>query len=162
LSLWSRLFGPPRKMLETGALAPPVSFTGLDGAPRSLPAGPVVLAFFKVTCPTCQLAFPYLEKLARGSLRFLAVSQDNADKTERFKQHYGITFETVLDSAENGYAASNAFSLTNVPSLFLVEAEGTISWASTGFHKHDLEVLGERVGIVPFSPGEAVPLFKPG
>ena len=162
MGLWSRLFGPARAMLEAGAPAPPVPFTSLTGATVAMPAGPVVLAFFKVSCPTCQLAFPTLERLAQGGLRFLAVSQDNAEKTERFKRQFGITFETVLDTAAGGYPASNAFSLTHVPSLFLVEADGRISLSSMGFSKRDLEALGERAGVRPFAPTDKVPEFRPG
>lgn len=162
MSLWSRLFGPSRSMLETGAAAPTVAFTSLAGAPAAMPAGPVVLAFFKVTCPTCQLAFPYLERLAKGGLRLVAVSQDDAEKTKRFNQQFGVTFETFLDTREGGYAASNAFSITNVPSLFLVEPDGRISLSSMGFNRHDLEVLGERAGVQPFTAADKVPEFRPG
>lgn len=149
-------------MLEAGAAAPAVAFTSLTGETIALPTGPVVLAFFKVSCPTCQMAFPYLERLARGGLRFIAVSQDNATATERFKQNLGITFETVLDPSGAGYAASNAFGLTNVPSLFLIEPDGRLSLASMGFNKHDFEVLGERAGVAPFGPADQVPQWKPG
>lgn len=162
MSLWSRLFDPGRKMLEAGTTAPAVEFTSLTGGQAAMPAGPVLLAFFKVSCPTCQMAFPYLERLAQGGLKMVAVSQDNADKTKRFNQQFGVTFETVLDPPEGGYAASNAFRLTNVPSLFLVEPDGRISLSSMGFNKHDLEVLGERAGVKPFTPTDKVPEFRPG
>jgi peroxiredoxin len=147
-------------MLEAGATAPAVSFTSLAGSAVPMPAGPVVLAFFKVNCPTCQFTFPFLERLAKGGLKFLAVSQNDAEQTKRFNQQFGVTFETVLDAS--GYPASNAFSLTNVPSIFLVEPDGRISMSSMGFNKHDLEVLGERAGVKPFTPTDKVPEFRPG
>jgi len=37
-----------------------------------------VLAFFKIDCPTCQLTFPYLQRMAdRGQRRIVAISQDD-------------------------------------------------------------------------------------
>ena len=42
-------------------------------------AAPVLLAFFKINCPTCQLTFPFLQRLAdRGGPRIVGVSQDDA------------------------------------------------------------------------------------
>ena len=149
-------------MLQAGVEAPAVSFTSLEGGVLERPAGPVVLAFFKVGCPTCQMAFPYLERLAQGSLRFLAISQDNADATKRFKQKLGITFETVLDTRDGGYAASNAFGLTNVPSIFLLEPDGRIAFSTMGFNQHDFAVLGERAGVSPFGPDDHVPQWRAG
>jgi peroxiredoxin len=121
----------------------------------------VVLAFFKTTCPTCQYAFPFLERL-KGDTPLFAVSQDDAESTRQFHAEFGITLPTLLDSAGRGYPASNAYGITYVPSLFLVEPDGRISWASTGFHKSELEELGRRLGVAPFRPGENVPEWKAG
>ena len=53
--------------LTTGKAAPDFSLATLDGKAFSLKGalsqGPVVLAFFKVSCPTCQYAFPFYERL---------------------------------------------------------------------------------------------------
>ena len=53
--------------LTAGKTAPDFSLKTLDGKDFSLKSalaqGPVVLAFFKVSCPTCQYAFPYFERL---------------------------------------------------------------------------------------------------
>ncbi len=57
---------------------------------------------------------------------------------------------------------SNAFGITNVPSLFLVEPDGVISLASQGFVKRDLEALGKRAGVEVFRQGEKVPEWKAG
>ena len=54
---------------------------------------------------------------------------------------------TLLDSARHGYPASNAYALSHVPSMFLVERDGTISWSLVGFHKKELEALGARFGV---------------
>ena len=149
-------------MLAKGQAAPDFELSGLDGLPQHLVAGtPTVLVFFKVSCPTCQLAMPYVNRLAQGSLRVLAVSQNDAATTEKFHAHFGITMPTVLDP-EKSFAASNAYGLTNVPSLFVVEGDGTISQSLSGFSKADYAALGERAGVAVFREGEAVPDWKAG
>jgi peroxiredoxin len=124
-------------------------------------AAPVLLAFFKISCPTCQLTFPYLQRLAdRGGPRIIAVSQDDATGTEEFKAAHGVRFETVLDSG--GYAVSNAYGLEYVPGLVLVEPDRRVSWASEGFVKSHLEALAMRWGLTLFDGGDLVPNYKPG
>ncbi len=56
--------------LEAGVQAPEIELQYLDGSKFSLKEarkkGPVVAAFFKVSCPVCQMAFPYLERVFRA------------------------------------------------------------------------------------------------
>lgn len=121
---------------------------------------PVLLAFFKINCPTCQLTFPYLQRLAdRGGPRIVGVSQDDAEDTAEFKAAFGVRFETVLDT---GYPVSRAYGLEYVPSLFLVEPDGRISWRSEAFAKADLEELAGRWGVRIFDAADRVPNYKPG
>lgn len=154
-------------MLNSGAQAPPFELLDLDGKSQSLDemladGKPLLLSFFKVSCPVCQLVFPFLERMANGGgLRFVAISQDDAAATRNFHRRFGVTFPTLLDSARAGYPASNAFGITNVPSLFLIEPDGGISLAISGFSKRDLETLGKRAGAQPFH-GEQVPEWKAG
>ncbi len=159
------------RTLEAGAQAPDFSLKTLAGnSPQTLGAelaqGPVLLTFFKVSCPTCQLALPFIERMYQqvqpAGTRMVAVSQDNAAETKEFQREFGITMPTLLDSEKAGYPASNAYGLTNVPSLFLVEPNGKISWSLIGFDKKELETLGEKVGAKPFNPGERVPDHKGG
>jgi peroxiredoxin len=128
-----------------------------------LAGGPALLAFFKVSCPVCQFTFPFLERLAgSGSLRVFGVSQDDAKATGRFAKEFGVTFPMLLDQESAGYAASNAYGITTVPSLFLVEAGGAVAVSSEGFVKRDLEQLGRRAGVEVFRPDDYVPEWKAG
>ena len=63
------MFGRRKKVLvAAGAKAPAFRLTSLDGSARTLEdilaGGPALLAFFKISCPVCQLTAPYLERLA--------------------------------------------------------------------------------------------------
>lgn len=137
-----------------------------DRAPRALEEwwrdAAAALVFFKASCPICQLAFPFLERIAGGSLRFAAISQDNAALTGAFKAKFGITFPSLIDDAAGRYPLSNAFGISTVPSIFVVEPDGVISKSFTGFSKQDFEELGLRAGSPPFRPGDNVPAWKAG
>lgn len=156
--------------LVAGQRAPDFRLAGLDGEERTLAewlkTGPVFLAFFKVSCPTCQYTLPFLDRVYRGlgngATRMFAVSQDDAEATREFNQEFHITMPALLDSARNGYPASNAYGLSHVPSMFLIQPDGTISWSLVGFHKKELEALGGRLGVALFHPGEQVPEMKSG
>ncbi len=153
-------------MLTAGAKAPDFSLQDPSGRKVALSdilaRGPALLALYKISCPVCQLTAPYLERLSKGSLQVIAISQDDARGTVRFQQTYGLTMPTLLDPEEAGYPVSNAFGITHVPSLFLVEPNGAISLASQGFTKRDLEQIGKRAGVEPFAPGDKVPEWKGG
>ena len=173
----SRWIGTDDEMthIVAGNIAPEFSLKGMDGKNYSLGAllerGPVVAAFFKISCPVCQFTFPFLERMFKRyggeGVTFLGISQDDARSTKEFAAEYGVSFPIALD--EKGYPASNAYALTNVPTIFLIEADGTVGVSSMGFDKKDLETiaskLAERGKIAPaalFRPDEKVPANKPG
>lgn len=151
-------------MLADGAVAPDFSLDGWSLS-EALRKGPVLLAFFKISCPTCQLAFPFLQRLndsvAPEALQIVPISQDNRAGTSQFQDRLGISIPVQLDPAP-AYAASNLYGIRNVPSLFLIEPRGVISMAVNGFSKRHLETLAERFGTPIFHPGEDVPAFRPG
>lgn len=162
--------------LPTGAIAPDIEFPTLSGGKFSLQQAlrskTVVLAFFKISCPVCQYAFPYLERLNRSyvgdKVLFVGISQNDAGSTEAFKKQYGITFEIALDDTKK-YPASNAYGLTNVPSIFLVGQDGSIDLSSVGWSKKDMEALNRKLAnatemsaIQMFSTSEQVAEFKAG
>ncbi|HVX67695.1 MAG TPA: TlpA disulfide reductase family protein [Bryobacteraceae bacterium] len=159
-------------MLAAGARAPEIELRDPAGGTRSLRSlldqGPVLLAFFKVSCPVCQYTFPFLERIYQGAgdgraaIQIIGVSQDKAEATREFAEEFGLSFPLLLDEARTGYAASNAFGISSVPSLFLVEPDGTIALGESGFSRRGLSVVGERAGTAPFRSGERVPELRPG
>jgi peroxiredoxin len=162
--MFGRRSKPP---LAAGAKAPSFHLTGLDGSKRSLQeilsGGPALLAFFKISCPVCQLTAPYLERLAANNrVQVIGISQDDASATGGFMQRFGVTFPTLLDLSSEDYPASNAYGITSVPTQFLLERDGTISRMFAGFSRRDLEEIGARVGVSPFGPEDHVPEWKAG
>jgi peroxiredoxin len=174
----SRWMGQQDQMthIVAGNVAPGFSLKSLDNKEYSrntlLQRGPVVAAFFKVSCPVCQFTFPFLERLYQryGSdgVTFLGISQDDARSTSKFAREYGITFPILIDD-ENGYVVSNAYGLTNVPTIFLIDVDGTVKVSSMGFDRKDLETIAaelaerKRISLAAlFRPDEVVPANKPG
>jgi peroxiredoxin len=153
-------------MLTAGTKAPAFALEDLSGRrialSEILTQGPALLAVYKIGCPVCQLTLPFLERIANVSLQVIGISQDDARGTGRFQQTYRLTMPTLLDPEDAKYPASNAFGITHVPSLFLVEPDGVISLASNGFSKRDLEAIGKRAGVEIFRPDEKVPDWKAG
>jgi peroxiredoxin len=174
----NRLFGGQEDMvaLATGTKAPDFSLPALDGGRFSLQdvlrQGPVLAVFFKVSCPVCQYALPYFERLFKShdsqKVTFVAISQDDQGKTSAFLKEYGVTFRTLLDDP-NGYAVSNAYGLTNVPSWFLIGQDATIELSSVGWVKREIEEVNGKLArsqqVPPrplFQPGEEVRDFRAG
>lgn len=165
----------PMTHIVAGNMAPGFLLKSLDGKEYSLDSvmqrGPVVAAFFKISCPVCQFTFPFLERLHKKyggeGVTFLGISQDDARSTKKFAQEYGLTFPVLID--EDGYPVSNGYGLTSVPTIFLINTDGSVEVSSAGFDRKDLEAIGARLAerramaITPlFRPDEIVPANKPG
>jgi peroxiredoxin len=171
-----QLFGGKRMAaLTPGTPAPAISLEDSDGKTRSLAEalekGPVLAAFFKVGCPTCQFTFPFLERMYEmyggSNVTFLGISQDDARDTREFAREFGIKFPVLID--ERGYPASNQYGLTNVPTLFLIRPDGKVQTSAVGFSKADLEDIAAEAARAAGKPpqplfrrGEVVPDYKPG
>jgi peroxiredoxin len=162
--------------LATGTKAPEFDLKTLDGRPFSLgdelARGPVVLVFFKVSCPTCQYALPFYERLfkayGRQGVTLVGISQNAAKDTAAFNKEFGVTFPVLLDDT-NSYPVSNAYGLTNVPTIFWIAQDSEIEVSSVGWLKADFEEINRRMAeagksapAVVFKPGEDVRDFRAG
>ena len=175
----SRWMGKQEHMtnIVAGNMAAGFSLKSLDNKDYSLNAllerGPVVAGFFKVSCPVCQFTFPFLERIYQryggDEVTFLGISQDEARDTRDFSKAFGATFPMALDEKQKGYPASNAYGLTNVPTIFLIETDGTVKVSCMGFDKKGLQSIAAELAeqkktppAVLFLPNESVPDHKPG
>jgi peroxiredoxin len=162
--------------LSVGASAPEFELNAMDGKRfvlrEELALGSIVLAFFKVSCPTCQYAFPFLERLERAyghkGVRLIGVSQNNPRDTAVFLKDFGVTFPVLLDDTEN-YPVSNAYGLTNVPTIFWIAQDGEIEISSVGWVKADFAEINCKMAeseklppALVFQAGEEVRDFRAG
>jgi peroxiredoxin len=164
--------------ISPGGKAPTFKLTGVDGKSycmeEALSRGPLLAAFFKISCPTCQFTFPFLERLYQqflkagaAGIQIWGISQDNLDYTQQFAREWGVTFPLLLD--EDSYEISQDYGLTHVPSLFLIASDGRVEFSGDGFRKRDLlairNSLAKHYAVQPaelFRTGEHIPEFKPG
>ena len=138
--------------LNTGVLAPDFTMPTVQGGQVSLHGalakGPVTLMFFKVSCPVCQYALPFLERVFQANrsanVTVLGISQDNVRDTKEFLRQYGVTFPVALDEPAK-YPVSNAYGLTNVPTIFYIAPSGEIEIACVGWDKSAIEAINQKL-----------------
>jgi peroxiredoxin len=162
--------------LMAGTSAPDFTLQSMDGSKFSLhdalKRGPVVLAFFKISCPVCQYTFPFLERIYKShggkNVSIVGVSQNSKKDTAVFLKEYGVTFPVLLDDTDT-YPASNAYGLTNVPSIFWIAEDGEIEISSVGWDRKEIEEINRRAAKISgagpkpvFHSGEQIPDFRAG
>jgi peroxiredoxin len=161
--------------LTAGKKAPDFTLPTEQGAKFSLTEalrrGPVIAMFFKISCPVCQYAAPFAERIHKmygGRVTVIGISQNLRDDTLAFMRQYGVSFPVLLDDPSK-YPVSNAYGITNVPTIFAIAPDGEIEISSVGWSKREVEQIN---ALVPqdsgtaaaslFQPGEEVVEFRPG
>ena len=163
--------------LQPGSQAPDFILPNAQGRlfalADALRRGPVLLAFFKIACPTCQYALPFVERLAKrlegGAITVFSISQDSPEHTALFNREFGISLPQLFDPEDESFPVSEAYQIVFVPTLFVVEQDGLISRVSAGFNKKEFEEIAahlgaaaEREAVPLFTADENVPLVVPG
>ncbi len=147
--------------LAIGSPAPPVPGVSFGG-------GPVGLFFYKVTCPTCQLAAPKMAAFERAYPdRVVGVGQDPADVLGSFGEFHAMGIRSISD--EPHYDISNAYGIVSVPTLVVVDGGRVVvdrvdAWDRAGFNRAS-ERIAEALGVEPATisnPSDGLPPFKPG
>lgn len=146
--------------LRPGDDAPPIAGVRVDDEPLGL-------FFYKVTCPTCQLAAPVMgafERAFPGTV--VGIGQDPEPELARFTEAFDLGIGSIAD--EPPYDVSDAYAIVSVPTLYLV-ADGEIAdvvgaWDRSGFNRVAAS-LAERLGVEPVvvsTADDGRPDFKPG
>lgn len=121
--------------LTQGRPAPQLNLNAFDGSEinlQDMKGTPVLLNFFKSTCPWCQQEMPRLAKvyarLAEQGLDVnvigIVVGTDTQSSAEQFAQSYGLKIPLAIDSEK---IARTAFGIERVPTMVLVDAKGIVS-----------------------------------
>jgi len=130
--------------------------------------GPVGLFFYKVTCPTCQLAAPKMVAFERAyPSRVVGIGQDPSDLLDGFGELHGMAIRSLEDRPP--YDVSNAYGIVSVPTLVVVGDDGTViesvgAWDRDGFNRASeriAQALGVEAAVVS-EPSDGLPSFKPG
>ena len=123
-------------MIEAGQKAPELDW-------EHAPGEPWLLVFLETDCPTCRLAVPYLNKLAKQSAAVIGISQDSETLTRQFAIQTSIAFPMEVD---RDLRLSRAYDPSTVPALFLIGADGRVIRTLIGFDKEELNALAAEMG----------------
>lgn len=160
-----------RVTLSRSTIAPDFTLSDADGRlfrlSNAYRSGPVLVTFYKTSCPTCQYGLPFLDRLARsladGRGTAVAVCQDSPRDAEMFAQEFGVSVRQVFDTEAEGFPVSNLYGITHVPSTFLIDESATIRWVTVSWSKEDVERIARELSLEPpFRPDEDVLPFRPG
>jgi peroxiredoxin len=132
--------------------------------------GLLLFAFYKKTCPVCQLAMPYLQRFhcqytCEGFQVWGVVQEDPAGAAE-FAKQYGATFPQLCDTE---LEVTEQYDLRSVPSLYLVDSGDAILQSVFAFSTDEFNALAKRIAertgrdYTPIIlPEDDAPLFRPG
>jgi peroxiredoxin len=125
MSWLKKLFGGKRMAaLTAGTKAPPFELLTTNGTKfslaDSLTRGPVVAAFFKISCPVCQYAFPYWERIYKsygnsGKLTIVGISQNEKNDTVEFNRRSSQSPRTVSSTSKYGTISLGCTSAQSSP-----------------------------------------------
>jgi peroxiredoxin len=131
---------------------------------------PGLLVFFKTSCATCDLAFPYLNTMREAypdGWQIWAISQDAPDRSAEYARRFAIRYPVLIDAPD--YSVSRLYDPPATPTLFLIGPDGRVEYTTHGFAKDDVNEIARRLAaytggeprvIAPDDDGK--PPFKPG
>lgn len=138
-------------LLKPGEKAPPFSLPSLNGKRQALRVWngdtllkpyvnnvkhTVIVNFWATYCKPCQKEIPeisaFMKKHANDPIKafFVSIDKEGVDKVEPFVKKKGYDITVLLDT----YArTAKRYGVKSVPALFVIEPNGTIHHAASGF-----------------------------
>jgi len=144
------LWGSQLLALDVGENAPDLEGTLYqDGKKTSISAllkkGPMVLAFFSVTCYPCRLEAPLLSRLeqeyTKKGVTFLYVNVDDDSLRLKISAYLKITKSTLRVFLPNAEEAKASYQAYGLPKLLLLNQGGQVIASHEGFDRS----LGESL-----------------
>lgn len=150
-------------MLVVGEKAPDFTLADANGNPHTLSdalaKGPVLLVFWKASCQTSRMIFPYLDRLRKTypseKWQLWGISQEPTNVVESFLARVGgADFPQLIDYPT--YPVSQLYDPIGTPSLFYVKPDDTLGEASSGFSKEVLNALSGNVAEFLGEPAKEI------
>ena len=132
-----------------------------------LSEAPTLLYWVKSACPTCQLAMPFVGRIASRTEagRLICVTQDEVADVPAIRERYGLEDARIL-CEEAPFASADRYGITHVPSWFLVGPDGEIQESGMMFVQEDLQRsfanLGGEGELFADEEKASVPPMRPG
>ena len=139
----------------------------LDGVEHGLPAGQAsLICFVKEDCETCNTAGPILEAFHKAygdKVKTLLIAQ-SGEANAVYATRHGLSMSVLDDSA-----CKTAFEwdIESVPSVFLIQTDGSVSTKFEGFIRNDWEALSAELSNLTTLPAAQIdwsnlPAWRPG
>lgn len=131
-------------LFETGIVAPAFRLAAVSGASYFYggegSGKTLLLAFFSVFCDPCRDELAVLQRIQKrygGRVEVIAICLDGdilKNTVAGFARQEGYTFRVLLDEVTDRqvFRVADAYRVTEMPTLYLVDGLGTIAFAGTG------------------------------
>lgn len=129
---------PEEDLVLVGRTAPEIELKTLDGAEFSLAAlrgKTVILSFWASWCGPCRQELPALSELqkTRSDIAIYAVNVDRIrGKAQGFLRSVKFDLPIVWD---NESVAMGQWNVMSMPTMFLIDSQGTVKWRKVGYSK---------------------------
>jgi len=133
--------------IKIGEPFPDLAACKLEGNLPELPRDRVILMdFWASWCGPCARSFPTMEELHKKySSRGLVVIAVNVDEKkadmENFLKAHRVTFSVVRDARQKLVEKTG---ISTMPSSFLIDKDGKVAFAHSGFHGSETKKQYER------------------
>ena len=133
--------------LKTGQALPELASFKLEGKlPESVKDKVVLLDFWASWCDPCKASFPAMDELQAkyGSQGFVIIAVNVDEKKsdmEDFLKTHSASFTIVRDAAQK---LVNEAGIATMPSSFLIDRQGKIRFAHSGFHGEETKKQYEK------------------
>ena len=148
---------PPPAVTEginVGNRAPDFQLQSLDGKTVKLSdfrGKPVLLNFWATWCGPCRSEMPYLQQIhdnstAQGLVMLAVDAGENATAVQKFMTELNLTLPVLLDTDK---AVSKSYSITAIPSTFLIDKNGVIQKKILGAYPDKQAIETSLKTIIP-------------
>jgi cytochrome c biogenesis protein CcmG/thiol:disulfide interchange protein DsbE len=124
--------------LRIGDTIPPVTLSGIDGAPvripESLKGKVVILHFWQIGCSSCKLEMPAMDdlygKYRRKGLEVLAVNVgQKKEAVTAFAAELRVSYPLLIDPDEKN---ARLFGVADVPRTYVIDRSGVVRYRILG------------------------------
>jgi len=144
----------PVEGTQAGNLAPDFQLQNLDGQTVSLGSlrgKPVLINFWKTTCPSCVSEMPYIQEIYEEwtdkGLVVLAINiGESSSKVEEFMQGYNLSFTVLLDTKQD---VDQKYNLRYIPATFFIDKDGIIQDKVIGPFQNKTQIENRLSKITP-------------